>query len=177
MSETSGKRFVGYEYREVLVPKYLASLCADSYPCFGWEEDSNPAQGQHKSGYVNLRFKRDHKITNKAELTRLQRHFDDCIKQLEALEKSKKSQPLLTALIIGLVGTVFMGLSTFAVTAQPPNIPVCILFAIPGFVGWILPVFLYKKLAAAKGKKLTPLIEQKYSEIYDICEKGSSLLF
>lgn len=177
MSETSGKRFVGYEYREVSVPKYLASLCADSYPCFGWEEDSNPAQGQHKSGYVNLRFKRDHKITNKAELTRLQRHFDDCIKQLEALEKSKKSQPLLAALIIGLVGTVFMGLSTFAVTAQPPNIPVCILFAIPGFVGWILPVFLYKKLAAAKGKKLTPLIEQKYSEIYDICEKGCSLLF
>ena len=103
MSETSGKRFVGYEYREVSVPKYLASLCADSYPCFGWEEDSNPAQGQHKSGYVNLRFKRDHKITNKAELTRLQRHFDDCIKQLEALEKSKKSQPLLAALIIGLV--------------------------------------------------------------------------
>lgn len=177
MSEMTKKRFIGYEYREVSVPKYLASLCADSYPCFGWEADSNPARDQGRSGYVDLRFKRDHKITNKAELTRLQRHFDDCIKQLEALERSKTSIPSIVALVIGLIGTAFMALATFAVTAQPPHILACIVFAIPGFIGWILPIFLYKKLVVEKRKKLSPLIEQKYNEIYDICEKGNNLLF
>src|SRR5699024_7102206 len=118
------------------------------------------------------RFKRDYKITNKTELTRLQRHFDDCIKQLEALEQSKTTMPTIVALIIGLIGTAFMALSTFAVTSQPPHILACIVFAVPGFIGWILPIFLYKKLVVEKRKKLTPLIEQKYNEIYDICEKG-----
>lgn len=177
MNEMTKRRFIGYEYREVSVPKYLASLCADSYPCFGWEADGNPAQNQGKTGDINLRFKRDHKITNKAELTRLQRHFDDCVKQLEALERSKTSVPSIIALIIGLIGTAFMALSTFAVTAQPPHILACIAFAVPGFTGWILPVFLYKKLVVERRKKLYPLIEQKYKEIYDICEKGNSLLF
>ena len=34
--------------------------------------------------------------------------------------------------------------ATFAVTAQPPQILLCIILAIPGFLGWILPYFLYK---------------------------------
>ena len=57
MSEMTKKRFIGYEYREVSVPKYLASLCADSYPCFGWEADSNPNQDQGRSRYVDLRLR------------------------------------------------------------------------------------------------------------------------
>ena len=111
------------------------------------------------------------------ELTRLQRNFDSCIEQLEALERSKTSSPTITALITGLVGTAFMALSTFAVTAEPPNVLLCILFAVPGFIGWILPVYLYRNLVFAKKKKLEPLIEQKYDEIYEICEKGNHLLF
>lgn len=182
MSEITqnNKDYVGYEYREIFVPEYLSSLCADSYPCFGWEPDSNPVQGRRertKPGYTGLRFKRERKITNKMELTRLQRNFDSCIEQLEALERSKTSSPTITALITGLVGTAFMALSTFAVTAEPPNVLLCILFAVPGFIGWILPVYLYRNLVFAKKKKLEPLIEQKYDEIYEICEKGNHLLF
>lgn len=124
-----------------------------------------------------LYFRRNRNISNKAELTRLQRNFDSCIEQLEALERSKTSSPTITALITGLVGTAFMALSTFAVTAEPPNVLLCILFAVPGFIGWILPVYLYRNLVFAKKKKLEPLIEQKYDEIYEICEKGNHLLF
>lgn len=175
-----GKEFIGYEYREVFVPEYLSSLCADSYPCFGWERDENPAQGRGertKTGYVGMRFKRDRKITNKMELTRLQRNFDGCIEQLESLEKSKTSVPTIAALIVGLLGTVFMALSTFAVTADPPKIFLCVIFAVPGFAGWILPLFIYRNLVKERQRKLAPLIEQKYDEIYGICEKGNHLLF
>ena len=37
-------------------------------------------------------------------------------------------------------------------------------------------VFVYKKVKAEKIKKVTPYIEEKYDEIYEICEKGHALL-
>ena len=64
-----------------------------------------------------------------------------------------------------------------AVTADPPKILLCIIFAIPGFLGWILPYFLYKKIVRNQTEKLTPMIEAKYDEIYEICEKGNKLLY
>lgn len=175
-----GKGFTAYEYREVLVPERLSSLYADCYPCFGWEDDENPVPGRgerSKPGYVKMRFKRDRRITNRAELTRLQRNFDGCIDQLEALEKAKTSAPFIIALTIGLIGTVFMALATFAVTAETPHVLFCVIFAIPGFAGWILPYFVYRHMVQGKKRKLGPLIEQKYEEIYAICEKGNHLLF
>ena len=51
------------------------------------------------------------------------------------------------------------------------------IFAIPGFLGWILPYFLYKKIVRNQTEKLTPMIEAKYDEIYEICEKGNKLLY
>lgn len=80
------------------------------------------------------------------------------------------------ALIIGILGTAFMACSVFAVTSQPPHIVLCILFAIPGFIGWILPYFIFKKTVRRQTEKLMPLIEEKYNEIYEICEKGNRLL-
>ena len=66
--------------------------------------------------------------------------------------------------------------ATFAVTAQPPQILLCIILAIPGFLGWILPYFLYKAGVRKQTEKITPPIKEKYDEIYEICEKGNKLL-
>ncbi len=66
--------------------------------------------------------------------------------------------------------------SVFAVTADPSQILLCIILAVPAFAGWILPYFVYKKVKAEKIKKVTPYIEEKYDEIYEICEKGHALL-
>lgn len=40
-----------------------------------------------------------------------------------------------------------------------------------------LPYFLYKKIVRNQTEKLTPMIEAKYDEIYEICEKGNKLLY
>lgn len=48
--------------------------------------------------------------------------------------------------------------------------------AVPGFLGWGLPYFLYRMGVRKQTEKMTPLIEEKYDEIYEICEKGSKLL-
>lgn len=67
--------------------------------------------------------------------------------------------------------------SVFAVTAQTPYYVLGILLAVSGFLGWIFPYFLYRKIAGRQTEKITLLIEAKYDEIYEICEKGNKLLY
>ena len=180
---TKKKEFVGYEYKEVHTEKSKVSFLLDGYENFGWEIDENILEdfGENRNpmqqSKVILRLKRNRKIINKMELTRLQRNFESCVREIEALEKSKTSAATMYALIIAIAGCAFMAGATFAVTAQPPNVILCIVLAIPGFIGWILPYFVYKKLLGKQTEKITPLIEEKYDEIYEICEKGNRLLF
>lgn len=111
--------YTGYEYREITVPKEHASLCLDSYPCFGWEPDPNreadvgrsPKKVSKTLETVALYFRRPRNISNKAELTRLQRNFDSCVAELKALERDKTTPATITALIVGILGTAFYGWS------------------------------------------------------------------
>ncbi len=169
------KDFVGYEYKEITAPTDRISLYMDCYENFGWQADENmPAVSGMR--HTTLRMKRDRKIVNKMELTRLQHHFEACAKEIETLEKSKTSVASIWALIVGIVGTAFMAGSTFAVTHEPPMIFLCILLAVPGLIGWALPYFLYRRIAVNQTKKVQSLIKAKQDEIYVICEKGHSLL-
>lgn len=180
--ERGKKEFIGYEYKEVVADRSKVSFLLDGYENFGWEADGNICEnyrGDNPSSKQNkavLRLKRNRKLVNKMELTRLQRNFESCVREIEMLEKSKTSAATMYALIIAMAGTAFMAGATFAVTAQPPHIILCILLAIPGFIGWILPYFVYKREVGRRTEKVTPLIEEKYDEIYEICEKGNRLL-
>jgi len=176
------RNYVGYEYKEIAADSSMAALLLDGYENFGWEVNDSLTSGNigGKSGSSRktlIRLKRDRKILNKAELTRLQRNFEACVAQIQTLEQRKTSAATAYAIVLGVVGTAFMAGSTFAVTAQPPYYILCILLAIPGFLGWIFPYFLYRKIVGKQTEKLTPLIEAKYDEIYEICEKGNKLLY
>lgn len=180
---TRKKEFVAYEYKEITADQSKISFLLDCYENFGWEPDGNVQdnarenRNPQRQGKAVLCLKRNRKIVNKMELTRLQRNFEACVSEIEALEKSKTSGAAVYALIIGILGTAFMAGSTFAVTAQPPHVILCILLAVPGFIGWILPYFVYRRTVRRKTKRVTPLIEEKYDEIYLICEKGNKLLY
>lgn len=176
------KNYVGYEYKEITAQDNMVSLLLDGYENFGWElYESLPESGMGGKAGNNsrtiIRMKRDRKIVNKAELTRLQRNFEACVTEIQALEKRKTSMAMVYALVLGIIGTAFMAGSTFAVTAQPPYIVLCMILAVPGFLGWILPYFLYKRVQRKETEKVAPLIEAKYDEIYEICEKGNKLLY
>ncbi|MGN1179996.1 MAG: hypothetical protein ACI4SD_02190 [Suilimivivens sp.] len=173
--EKDRKSFIGYEYKEITVNEDQVSMYLDCYENFGWaiEDERSDIRNQH---HVTIRMKRDRKIINKMELTRLQRNFEACALDLGRLERAKTTAAMIWALIIGIAGTVFMAGSTFAVTHEPPIIWLCILLAVPGFVGWILPYFVYRKIVQKQTEKLQPLVEQKLEEIYEVCEKGHSLL-
>ena len=69
--------YTGYEYRSVSVAQEYASLCLDSYPCFGWEADPNqgpdrraPVSGgaRRPKDSVTLYFRRVRSISSKAIL-------------------------------------------------------------------------------------------------------------
>lgn len=177
----NGKAFVGYEYKEVTVPSDQVCMYLDCYENFGWmaeekeyvPERQTGVQGIHR---VTFCMKRDRKIMNKMELTRLQRNFEACAREIETLEKAKTQKPCIWAITVAIIGTVFMAGATFAVTYEPPIIWLCVLLAIPGFIGWIVPYFLYQHLVKKQTQRIEPLIEEKMEEIYKICEKGHSLL-
>ena len=176
VSEKQQKSFVGYEYKEIVADSNRASFLLDGYENFGWEIDGKMQEKETRQK-VTLHLRRNRKIVNKTELTRLQRNFEACVNEIDALEKAKTATAAMYAIIIGILGTAFMAGSTFAVTAQPPHYILCILLAVPGFLGWVLPYFLYKRIVRKQTEKITPLMEEKWDEIYEICEKGNKLLY
>ena len=64
--------------------------------------------------------------------------------------------------------------SVFAVTAG--NIPLCVVLAVPGFIGWIIPYWIFRSVSRKKTEAVNPLIDQKYDELYEVCEKANALI-
>lgn len=123
---------------------------------------------------VVMKFKRDRKIRNKSELTRLQRQFEACTAEIVSLEKSKVTEASAIAYAVGAAGCAFMAGSVFAVIAG--NIPLCVILAVPGFLGWIAPYLVFRGISRKRTEAVAPLIDQKYDELYSVCEKANDLL-
>ena len=95
MEQEKKKQFMAYDYKEVVTNREQVSFLLDGYECFGWEQDENYAGLIDVNPYIpkmTIRLKRNRKILNKMELTRLQRNFEACVKEIEMLEQSKTSK-------------------------------------------------------------------------------------
>ena len=171
----SGRDFVGYEYKELTVARDALSFYLDAYRNFGWELGAARPE-QRKGSHATVTLRRDRRILNKAELTRLQQNFEACAGDIRALEAAKTTSASVLALTSGLVGTALMAGSVFAVTAQPPHIALCVLLAVPAFLFWGGAWVLYRWQTRRKTQQLSPLIEEKHEEIYSLCERGHQLL-
>ncbi len=165
--------FIGYEYKDVTVRYSMEAIYTDGYTNFGWSLESTSVPIQSVGSLV-MKFKRDRKIRNKAELSRLQRQFDSCVAEIEALERSKAIGASTAAYGVGIIGTAFMAGSVFAYIGN--MLPLSIILAVPAFIGWIVPYFSYNLLFKKKSDKVSPLVDAKYDEIYEVCEKGNGLL-
>lgn len=169
------KDYVGYEYKQITVEQKKVAIYLDSYENFGWKLDETMSDIKD-NGKCVLRLKRDRKIVNKTELTRLQRHFEDCMAQIMQMENQKTQNATIASLVTGIVGMAFITGSVFAVTHEPPLYLLCVILAVPGFLGWICPYSIYKKIKHKTSLQINPMIEEKEEEIYRICEKGHGLL-
>ena len=169
----NGADYIGYEYKEVVADRDKEGVYADGYPNFGWVQEKSP-QSIFGFSTVNLKFKRNRKILNKAELTRLQRQFESNVAEIEKLEQSKTTKAIIVAFTIGILGAAAMAGAVFAFLAN--IIPLCIVLAVPAFIGWAVPYFMYIKLTNKRVEAIKPLIEQQYDSIYEVCEKAHNLL-
>jgi len=172
MSEmrTNENRLVMNEYLEVSIKSDLVQLCSDCYHALGWTV-INSSSGIDS---VKLKFQRDRKIKNRVALCDLQRKCEDAFINIEKLERSKNTKAMALSLGVGIVGTVFMAGATFSFLSN--MILLCVVLAIPGFIGWGLPYFLYKKNKKKSSEQMNPMIESNYVVIYEACEKASQLL-
>lgn len=173
--EKQTKDYVGYEYKKIIVEQDKLAFYVDAYENFGWILDEKTCDFKD-NGKSILRLKRNRKIVNKTELTRLQKHFEDCIRQINQMESQKTQMATMVSLGLGIVGTVFITGAVFAVTADTPHYILCAILGLPGIIGWILPIFSYKRIREKREEEINPLIEEKEEEIDQICEKGHRLL-
>ena len=147
----------------------------DGYSSFGWKPDEN-IPTEKVNGKMQLHFKRSRNILSKTELTRLQRHYEACMTEIAALESSKDSVPMIVSLTSGLVGCAFMAGSVFAVTAEKPIIWLTVVLGIPGFALWSGAYFGYQIAKKHRTAQVEPLIEAKYDEAYQVCEKAQQIV-
>lgn len=165
--------FVGFEYTEITIKQFVSTLCVDGYVNFGWELErtSYPAS---KPDSVELKFKRDRKNRKNTKLAQLQQKFEECLTEVSKLEASKNNVATLYAMVVGIIGTAFMTGAVFAIVSN--MIPLGVVLAVPAFIGWGLPYFIYKKMLKQQTAKITPTLDQKYDEIYAVCENANTLL-
>ena len=71
--------FTRYEYKKIIVDKEQAAMYVDCYKNFGWFTDGAQT-GERGHAQIAIQMKRDRKLVNRMELTRLQRHFEACVK-------------------------------------------------------------------------------------------------
>ncbi|MDR1468481.1 MAG: hypothetical protein LBT00_04245 [Spirochaetaceae bacterium] len=169
------ERFIAYEYKTVTPDYGLESIYLDGFPNFGWEPDGRvPFVSLKGTSAAILKFKRDRNIKNKGEMARLERQFENDIQEIETLERSKTTNASIAAFTIGLIGTAFMAGSVFAYLAG--MMPLMVILAIPGFLGWIFPYFCYMGIKAKRTQTVAPLIDKQYDAVYDLCEKAHAIL-
>ena len=97
MADFARSLFGTEETFQTTVSSAFAANYNDGYACFGWKE--NEATPHEKNGdKVILHYVRDRNILNKTELIRLQRQFEDCMAQIQIMQRQADSIPLATAL-------------------------------------------------------------------------------
>lgn len=163
--------YASYDYKEVRIKDQSDYKYVDALSCFGWIMDNE--KSKENALYV---LKRKRQIANKMELLRLENNLEACRNEISKLQKSIQTYATVAAIVVGLIGTVFIALSTFAIVGTPPNTMLCILFAIPGFIGWILPCFIYQLFKRKRQQKINCFMEEKSDEIDRICDKAMSLM-
>lgn len=171
MDKEQKQNFMDYEYKKIDIMGEWTSSLLDWYLSLGWQVDSRDSVGGE-----SIMLRRSRKIINKVELTRLQRNMEACADEIVALRKSKTTKANTVCLIIAFIGTAFMAGAVFAITAAPPVIWLCIVLSVPGFALWITAPLLHPQLTAEREKLIHELVEQKYDEIAEICEKAGRLL-
>ena len=177
----SARAFAAYEYKEATVERRRVSAYLDGYESFGWELDDAYAPLTGIPGVpgaermIALHLRRDRRIVNRMELTRLQRQFEACMREVQSLENSSEMEATIGALAAGVVGLALLFCAAFTAITSKALTWLNILPAIPGTLCCAAALPVYRHAYQRRARVVEPLLEAKYEEISAICEKGHRL--
>lgn len=164
------KEFIAYEYKEVSIKNEKVELYLDSIKNFGWTVVTQTLD----FAKTHLKLKRNYKIANREQIVMLEKKFESAFEILASKDGKEKNKAVIYSISVGLMGTVFMAGSVFSYLDA--IIWATIVLAIPGFMLWALAYFVYRKVLIVSKKKLTPMIDQAYSTIFNTTEQAHHLL-
>lgn len=189
MQNSKNLDFVAYEYLNINVPSEKEPLYMDCYENFGWIPINTKNSGLvDKEDYyinnsnvnsnrlVNLKFKRDRKISNKGKVISLQKKCETALKKITILEKEPNKKGAIYASLNATVGTIFVAISVFAISAADPNYILTVISGTIGLAIWCLSYVIYKKIKTKYEQINSSIIEEQYNTIYDSCEQAQKLL-
>jgi hypothetical protein len=157
------------EYIDVIVYRKLSQLCEDCYHKLGWKTISS----SFSITSVKLRFERNKKIKNRAELCKLQHECEDALMEIERLVKSRHKIVREMTWIATITGCVFF-IGTY-IAYSVYFFPMAFHFALE-FTGLGAACLLYYKQIRKLEKKQIPELNSYYDRIYHLCEKSGQLL-
>lgn len=179
------KDYIAYDYIKLEVLSELEQLYIDCYQSFGWQLTSISEINMNQDYYINgrtfpeknlitLKFKRNRKIKNKAELLTLQNNMEDYFKKIAKLKKEPELIGTMYSMIFGVIGLLFIIFSFLSFTSTNPFLG--IINGIIGSIDVILAFFMYNKKRKQLQEKNEILIEELYNLIHEQCEKAYNLV-
>jgi len=102
--------------------------------------------------------------------------MENAFKEIQRLENEPSKLATMYSLVIAFIGTIFMAISVFCITAKSPFYFLCALNGVIGLIGWSMSYFIYKGFKIKREDKNKSLIEKQFDIVYDNCEKANKLL-
>ena len=165
--------FTLYEFAHKRVNASEADMYTSCYEAFGWQKIKQPdLEGADK---IALKFKRDRKIKNKAQLNSLQSSCEASLSNIIRLENSQSTKALVVSLSTGILGTA--ALTGAMLCFFSGRIFLFIIMAILGLAGCVAPIILHVKILSEMDESLKMQIEAEYEKVYALCKQAEKLLY
>lgn len=164
---------ITYDYKTIKIKREMETMTADAYANLGWEmTGSSVAEGA--VFHVNLSFKRNRKIENKAQLLKLQEKIDSILLNIETLQNNKKTAGVIPSITVGIIGALTFGggMSMTMLLEEIGYIIGGIAIGLTGIGIGLLAWAIYKKTKRNKISKLNPILESEYDKLADVCEEA-----
>lgn len=168
---------ISYDYKTVRVKRDMEVMLTDAYQNLAWEvTNTSMAEGSLTS--VNVSFKRDRKIENKAELLKLQSKIDNSLSIIEKLQSKKKNAGVPEGVTVGTIGVLAFGggmsmtLTLSGIGFLIGGIALGVVGIGIGLLGWLT----HNKIQKKKLAKIEPVMENELDKLSDLCEQANKLL-
>lgn len=167
---------ITYDYKTIKARREMESIICDSYQVLGWELTSSSI-AESSPMFLNLSFKRNRKIQNKAQLLKAQEKMDTILGNIDVLQRNKKKAGLNIAILTGIAGTLIMGggLSMIMTIGGIPATIAGVVLGVLGVSTIVLSHFLRQRLRKKTIERLNPILESEFEKLSEINEVSAQL--